>query len=151
MKFTATTVSLKGGGILIPVPFAPDEVWSVKTRHHVGGTVNGTKIRGIVEAHDGQRGIKLGSLWREDCRVGPDETVEVVIEPEGPQRSELADDIAAALDANPAAAAFFDGLAQFYRKGYLRWIDATLRRPELRAERIARMVELLEAGVKDHR
>jgi hypothetical protein len=42
-------------------------------------------------------------------------------------------------------------LAQFYRKGYLRWIDATLRRPELRAERIARMVELLEAGVKDHR
>jgi hypothetical protein len=68
MKFTATTVSLKGGGILIPVPFDPDEVWSVKTRHHVGGTVNGTKIRGIVEVHDGQRGIKLGSLWREDCR-----------------------------------------------------------------------------------
>jgi len=151
MKFTATTVSLKGGGILIPVPFDPDEVWSVKPRHHVGGTVNGTKIRGIVEVHDGLRGIKLGSLWREDCRVGPDETVEVVIEPEGPQRSELADDIAAALDANPAAAAFFDGLAQFYRKGYLRWIDGTKRRPELRAERIARMVELLEAGVKDHR
>ena len=151
MKFTTTTVSLKGGGILIPVPFDPDQVWSVKPRHHVGGTVNGTKIRGIVEVHDGQRGIKLGSLWREDCRVGPDETVEVVIEPEGPQRAELADDIAAALDANPAAAAFFDGLAQFYRKGYLRWIDGTKRRPELRAERIARMVELLQSGVKDYR
>jgi hypothetical protein len=151
MKFTTTTVSLKGGGILIPVPFDPDEVWSVKPRHHVGGTVNGTRIRGIVEDHDGQPGIKLGSNWRRDCRVGPDEKVEVVIEPEGPQRSELADDVAAALDANPAAAAFFDGLAQFYRKGYLRWIDATLRRPELRAERIARMVELLEAGVKDYR
>jgi len=27
MKFTATTVSLKGGGSLIPVPFDPDEVW----------------------------------------------------------------------------------------------------------------------------
>jgi uncharacterized protein YdeI (YjbR/CyaY-like superfamily) len=104
-----------------------------------------------VEDHDGQPGIKLSSNWRRDCRVGPDEKVEVVIEPEGPQRSELADDVAAALDANPAAAAFFDGLAQFYRKGYLRWIDATKRRPELRAERIARMVELLEAGVKDYR
>ena len=151
MKFTTTTVSLKGGGILIPVPFDPDQVWGAKPRHHVGGTVNGARIRGIVESFEGRAGIKLGSLWREDCRVGPDETVEVVIEPEGPQRSELADDVAAALDANPAAAAFFDGLAQFYRKGYLRWIDGTKRRPQLRAERIARMVELLEAGVKDHR
>ena len=75
----------------------------------------------------------------------------MVIEPEGPQRADLADDVAAAPDANPAAAAFFDGLAQFYRKGYLRWIDATKRRPDLRAGRIARMVELLAAGVKDYR
>jgi uncharacterized protein YdeI (YjbR/CyaY-like superfamily) len=35
------------------------------------------------------------------------------------------DDIAAAPAASPAAGAFFDTLAQFYRKGYLRWIDAT--------------------------
>lgn len=151
MKFTTTTVSLKGGGILIPVPFDPDEVWSVKPRHHVGGTVNGTKIRGIVEEHDGQRGIKLGSLWRQDCRVGPDETVEVVIEPEGPQRSDLAEDVAAALDANPAASAFFDGLAQFYRKGYLRWIEATKRSPAERERRIAKTIELLSQGVKDYR
>jgi hypothetical protein len=56
---------------------------------------------------------------------------------------ELADDIAAALDANPAAAAFFDTLAQFYRKAYLRYIDATTRRPDLRAARIAEVVDLL--------
>jgi Bacteriocin-protection, YdeI or OmpD-Associated/Aromatic amino acid lyase len=48
----------------------------------------------------------------------------------------------------PAAAAFFDSLAQFYRRGYLRWIDATRRRPEQRAVRIAEMVELLESGIK---
>src|SRR3712207_7886764 len=30
---------------------------------------------------------------------------------------------------HPNAAAFFDSLAQFYRKAYLRWIDATKRRP----------------------
>jgi hypothetical protein len=150
-RFTATTTALKGGGILIPVPFDPDQEWGAKPRHHVGGTVNGVRIRGIVESYEGRAGIKLGSLWRQDCRVGPDETVEVVIEPEGPQRADLADDVAAALDANPAAAAFFDGLAQFYRKGYLRWIDATKRRPDQRGERIARMVELLAAGVKDYR
>ena len=56
--------------------------------------------------------------------------------------------MAAALEAAPDAAAFFDSLAQFYRRGYLRWIDATRRRPDLRAARIAEMVEFLKAGHK---
>ena len=70
--------------------------------------------------------------------IGDEVTVELA--PEGPQRGDLADDIAAALAANPAAGAFFDTLAQFYRKAYLRWIDATTRRPDLRAARIAEVV-----------
>ena len=53
-----------------------------------------------------------------------------------------------ALAADPAAGAFFDTLAQFYRKAYLRWIDSTTRRPDLRAARIAEVVGLLAAGVK---
>ena len=56
---------------------------------------------------------------------------------------------AAALAANPAAGAFFDTLAQFYRKAYLRWIDATTRRPDVRAARIAEVVGLLAAGIKE--
>jgi uncharacterized protein YdeI (YjbR/CyaY-like superfamily) len=75
--------------------------------------------------------------------------VTVELHPEGPQRGDLAEDIAAALAANPAAAAFWDTLAQFYRKAYLRWIDATTRRPDLRAVRIAEVVDLLAAGVKE--
>ena len=71
------------------------------------------------------------------------------IAPEGPQRDDLADDVAAALAANPDAGEFFDSLAQFYRRGYLRWIDATKRRPEQRAERIAEVVKLLMAGVME--
>jgi hypothetical protein len=39
---------------------------------------------------------------------------------EGPQRSDLAPDIAEALKAEPAAGMFFDSLGQFYRKAYLR-------------------------------
>jgi uncharacterized protein YdeI (YjbR/CyaY-like superfamily) len=68
--------------------------------------------------------------------------------PEGPQRGDLAEDVAAALAANPEAGAFFDSLAQFYRRGYLTWIDATMRRPDVRAQRIADVVALLAAGVK---
>ena len=51
--------------------------------------------------------------------------------------------------ASPEAGAFFDTLAQFYRKAYLRWIDATSRRPDVRAARIAEVVDLLAAGIKE--
>jgi uncharacterized protein YdeI (YjbR/CyaY-like superfamily) len=79
--------------------------------------------------------------------IGDEVTIELA--PEGPQRGDLADDIAEALAAGPAAGAFFDTLAQFYRKAYLRWIDSTTRRPDLRAARIAEVVDLLAAGVKE--
>jgi uncharacterized protein YdeI (YjbR/CyaY-like superfamily) len=69
--------------------------------------------------------------------------------PEGPQSDALAPDIAAALSAEPEAARFFDGLATFYRKNYLRWIEATKRSPEVRAQRIAELVELMKAGKKE--
>ncbi|HVT67665.1 MAG TPA: YdeI/OmpD-associated family protein, partial [Trebonia sp.] len=79
--------------------------------------------------------------------VGSEVPVELFAE--GPQRGDLADDIAAALEAEPAAGAFFDTLAQFYRKGYLRYTDATKRRPDVRAERIAEVTALLARGVKE--
>ena len=53
------------------------------------------------------------------------------------------------LEADPAAGAFFDTLAQFYRKGYLRYIDATKLRPDLRAARIAEVTGLLASGIKE--
>lgn len=34
-------------------------------------------------------------------------------------------------------------------KAYLRWIDATTSRPDLRAARIAEVVDLLAAGLKE--
>jgi hypothetical protein len=48
--------------------------------------------------------------------VAPGDSVEIVLEPEGPQRDDLAEDLAAALEANPAAGRFVDSLAQFYRR-----------------------------------
>ena len=71
----------------------------------------------------------------------------MTLEPEGPQADALAGDVVAALDAEPEARGFFAGLATFYRKGYLRWIDGA-RRPEVRSARIAEMVALLKAGKK---
>jgi hypothetical protein len=149
-----TVVTARDGGrgrLLLPVSFDPDEVWTSKQRHHVGGTANGHRVRGVLERRDRQWVLVLGPAWSRDCHVAPGDDVELDVEPEGPQRADLADDVAAALAANLPAGEFFDGLAQFYRRGYLRWIDATKRSPDERARRIARATDLLAAGVKDYR
>jgi hypothetical protein len=134
--------------VFVPLPFDPDKVWPPKPVHHVTGTVAGHRVRAVVELLDGAPAIVLGPAWRRDCGLTPGDSVEVTLAPEGTQRADLAPDIAAALAANPEAGAFFDGLAQFYVKAYLRYIDATRRRPELRATRIAEVVALLAAGIK---
>jgi hypothetical protein len=148
-RFTATVTAAPRGTVLIPVPFDPDAVWGKKNRHLVGGTVDGRRVRGSVDAIGDGYGLLLGPMWARDCGVEVGSTVAVVLEPEGPQRDDLSPDLAAALAESPAAGAFFDSLAQFYRKAYVRWIEATKRRPDLRAERIAEVIRLLSAGQKE--
>jgi hypothetical protein len=103
----------------------------------------------VVEPFDEGLGIVVGPAWRRDCGLEAGDKVRLVLAAEGPQRGDLAPDFASALEAEKAAGVFWDGLAQFYRKGYLRWIDATKRRPDVRAERIAQVVSLLKAGMKE--
>lgn len=146
--FTTTIEAMPKGRARVPVPFDPDEAWGLKAEHHVSGTVADIPVRGSVGRGDDGWSFTVGPAWLRDCAVRPGDRVEVVIFPEGPQRADLAPDLAAALDANPAAGAFFDTLAQFYRTGYLRWIDATKRRPDVRAARIAEVVRLLNDGIK---
>lgn len=148
-RFDAVVASAPGGRAVIVVPFDPDEAWGVKAVHHVNGTVNGWRVRVSLAPGDGGWGFSYGPARAQEIGIAAGDTVTVELTPEGPQRADLAEDIAAALAANPAAGAFFDTLAQFYRKGYLRYIDATTRRPDVRAARIAEVVNLLAAGVKE--
>lgn len=147
-RFTATVTVDRQGRTHVPIPFDPDEVWGPKPRHHVTGSLAGSGLRGVIDEVDGGRVLVLGPAWGRDCGPAGGATVEVVLAPEGPQRGDLAPDVAAALDASLAAGAFFDSLAQFYRNAYLRWIDATKRQPEQRPVRIAEMIRLLEEGKK---
>ncbi len=147
-SFHAVVALSLTGRVMVPLPFAPDRVWGTKPQHHVAGTIGSHRVRAIVEPFSDGHAIVLGAAWRRDCGVAVGDRVAVVLSPEGPQRDDLATDFRAALEANIAAGSFFDGLAQFYRNTYLRWIDATKRRPDLRAKRIAEVVSLLAAGVK---
>ena len=148
-RFGALVAAGPGGRAIIVVPFDPDEAWGTKAEHHVNGTVAGRRVRVRLTPGDSGWAFTLSPARAADLGLTVGAKVTVELTPEGPQRPDLAEDISAALAANPAAAAFFDTLAQFYRKAYLRWIDATSRRPDLRAARIAEVVDLLAAGIKE--
>jgi uncharacterized protein YdhG (YjbR/CyaY superfamily) len=144
---TRVAAGPRGRGV-IAVPFDPDEVWGAKAEHRVGGTLNGRHVRGTIAPAGSGWAFTLTPMWMRDTGVAPGDEVIAELAPEGPQRGDLASDVSAALEASPAATAFFDTLAQFHRKAYLRWIDATGRRPNLRAARIAEVVDLLAAGIR---
>ena len=148
-RFGAIVAADPGGRAVIVVPFDPDKAWGVKAVHHVNGTVNGCRVRVTLAPGDGGWAFSYGPARALELGLAAGAAVTVELTPEGPQRADLAEDIAAAFAENPAAGAFFDTLAQFYRKAYLRYIDATTRRPDVRAARIAEVADLLAAGVKE--
>jgi hypothetical protein len=142
-----TLIAKSGTRTFIPIPFNPNEVWGVKQRHYITGTVNGYGVRGSLGSDRKQYFLPLGAAWRRDCGIDAGDEVNVVLSPEGPQSETLSADIADALEAEPQAKAFFESLATFYRNTYIKWIE-NAKRPETRAVRIKEMIELLKAGKK---
>ena len=136
------------GRVYLVLPFDPQQVWGPRPRYHIRGTINGRDVRGALEQFSKGYFLPLGPAYRRRADLHPGDLVTARLAPEGPQSGSLASDIAAALEAEPEAARFFDGLATFYRKNYMRWIDATRRSPEVRAQRITEFVELMKAGKK---
>jgi hypothetical protein len=142
-----TTIMKVGSRTFIALPFNPNEVWGVKKRHHITGTVNGHGVRGSLGSDGKQYFLPLGAVWRRDNGLEAGETVDVRLSPEGPQSESLSTDVADALDAEPQAKVFFESLATFYRNSYIKWIESA-KRPETRIARIHEMIELLKAGKK---
>ncbi len=91
--------------------------------------------------------LELGPSWCRDAHFDDGASVEVELAPEGPQYATLAEDVRAALDAEPEALRFFESLATFYRQGFVGWIEQA-KRPETRERRIVETVEALKAGKK---
>jgi uncharacterized protein YdeI (YjbR/CyaY-like superfamily) len=111
--------------------------------------VNGVKIRGPLARDSDSAILVLPPSWRRDSGVEAGADVDVALTAEGPQLEALPEDVSAALAARPAAQAFFESLATFYRKAYLTWLAGSARRPDVRRQRLAEFVALLEAGAKE--
>jgi Bacteriocin-protection, YdeI or OmpD-Associated/Domain of unknown function (DUF1905) len=146
--FTATVEERARGGIAIRLPFDPGEAWGTRERYDVTGTVDEYRVRGRLRAVGGAHYLELGPSWCRDCRMAAGARVAVSLGPEGPQMDSMAPDFAAALDAEPEARRFFESLATFYRKNFVRWIEDA-RRAETRARRISETVATLKAGKRE--
>ena len=147
-SFMATIEPRRGGGIAVPLPFDPSVEWGAKDRHDVTGTVAGHKVRGKLRQVDEQHYLELGPAWCRDASVAPGSSVPVSLGPEGPQVDAMAPDLATAFEHEPEARHFFESLATFYRKNFMRWIDQA-KRPETRARRITETIATLKAGKRE--
>jgi hypothetical protein len=136
-----------GSRVFIALPFNPNDVWGVKQRHYITGSVNRCGVRGSLGSDETQFFLPLGAAWRRDSRLDAGAEVDVVLSAEGPQSETLSPDVASALDAAPQAKTFFEGLATFYRNTYVKWIESA-KRAETRAARIDEMIALLNDGKK---
>ena len=150
-RFRTTALGRPGGGITIELPFDAAEAWGDQARHDVVGTIGGYGMRGQLTPPDAPRSawrLHLGPSWCRDPRVGAGREVEVELSPEPPRLATVADDIRAAIAADPAARRQFGAIATFYRKGFIDWIESA-KRAQTREARIAATVEALRAGRRE--
>jgi len=109
-------------------------------------TVAGYTYRNTVAVMGGKYMISLSAKNREAAGVAAGDEVEVELELDtAPREVVVPEDFAAALDAEPKARAFFDGLSYSQRSWFVLGIEDA-KRPDTRANRITKAVERLASG-----
>lgn len=109
-------------------------------------TVNGTSLPLRVARMGGENLVGLSKAARQAASVELGTTYDVEIAADAGERTvEVPADLAAALDADPAARAAFDALAYSHRKEYVRWVTEA-KREQTRADRVVKTVEKVRAG-----
>lgn len=131
------------GGAFVAVPFDIEAAWGGR-RVPVRALFDASsEVRGTAVFMDG--GPILGVTREVRNALGKDvgDSVQVeVARDDDPRTVEIPRDLAVALRARPELAEHFEGLSYTHRKEYARWVTEA-KRPETRARRVARAVEML--------
>jgi hypothetical protein len=144
MRFTTTLVGTTTTGIVVPPEVI--EALGRGKKPPVVVTVNGYRYRNTVAVMGGQYMIGLSAKHRESSGLAAGDEIEVELEVDDqPREVDVPEDFAAALDADPKARAFFDGLSYSQRSWFVLGIEDA-KKPETRANRITKAVERLASG-----
>jgi hypothetical protein len=131
-------------GIAVP----PDVLESLGAgkRPAVRVTINGHTYRTTVGSVDGQAMLPVSAEVRQGAGVAAGDEVEVEIELDtAPREVTVPPDFAAALDQDPAARRFFDGLSYSNKRRFTLPIEEA-KSAETRERRIAKAVSQLREG-----
>jgi antitoxin component of MazEF toxin-antitoxin module len=146
MRFRTTIVQSGKNTTGIQVPEEVMEALGAGKRPAVTVTVNGYRYRSTVASMGGVAMVSLSAEHRAGAGVAGGDEVEVDLELDtAPREVEVPADLAAALDAEPAARSTFDGLSYSNRSWHVLQITGA-KTDETRRRRIARSVDLLKQG-----
>jgi hypothetical protein len=147
MRFR-TTIQLEGKtatGFRVP-PEVVEALGQGKKRPPVTVTINGYTYRSTVAAYGDVFMLPLAAEHREAAGVAAGDEIDVDLELDtAPRDVEVPADLAAALDAEPAARATFDGLSNSNRKWHVLNVEGT-KNPETRQRRIEKSIATLRDG-----
>jgi antitoxin component of MazEF toxin-antitoxin module len=146
MRFRTTIVQSGKNTTGIQVPGEVMEALGAGKRPAVTVTVNGYRYRSTVASMGGVAMVSLSAEHRAGAGVAGGDEVEVDLELDtAPREVEVPADLAAALDAEPAARSAFDGLSYSNRSWHVLQVTGA-KTDETRRRRIARSVDLLKQG-----
>ncbi|RJK92966.1 YdeI/OmpD-associated family protein [Vallicoccus soli] len=148
MTTTFTAVVELGGRTATGIPVPPEALDALGggRRPAVRVVVGDYAYRSTVGSRGGRAMLPLSAEHRAGAGVAAGDAVEVRLELDtAPREVALPDDLAAALDAEPAARAYFDGLPPSARKHHVTQVEGATS-PETRARRVERSLAALREG-----
>jgi antitoxin component of MazEF toxin-antitoxin module len=146
MRFRTTIVQSGRNTTGIEVPEEVMAALGAGRRPAVTVTVNGYRYRSTVASMGGVAMVSLSAEHRAGAGVAGGDEVEVDLELDtAPREVEVPADLAAALDAEPAARSTFDGLSYSNKSWHVLQVTGA-KTDETRQRRIARSVDLLRQG-----
>ena len=147
-RFTAQPEEGPGGGLGIRLPFDPKEVFG-KARAPVRVTIEeNPPFPTTVMVYSGIAwiGLRKGQIAEMGLDAGVPVDVRVELD-DAPREVEVPAELAAALSNDMEAKAAYDKLSFTDRKEYARWVSEA-KREATKADRVAKTIERLKAGVK---
>lgn len=137
----------QAAGFYLPVNVY--EIFGKKGLVKVKATFDGYLYRGTLQPQgDGRHALIVRKDIQKSIGKRAGDTIHVTIEEDTEERLvTVPTDFLSLLEQNPPAKALFETLAYTHRKEYVRWIEEA-KRQETREKRLAKAIELLNAGKK---
>jgi len=138
------------GGAFVTIPFDVEQTFG-KKRVKVVATIEGIPYRGsLVRMGTACHLLPVLKEIRQRTGKSIGDEIEISLEEDlAPRQVTVPPDLQQVLSADPAAQAFFAKLSYTHQKEYVQWIEEA-KRSQTRQSRIAKTVEMLKQGKREH-